>query len=201
MVRSIDDVKSESQAKAVLDEVKPDYVVWSAGAAGKGAPERFEIVDRDVACYFICAAVATPSIIKFVLISFIGCRYQKAPWLDEAHWQQYLVSTRNPFERYYKAKIVADRELYKAGKKRKDFAAISLRPSRLTMEPVGKVSLGKIPRAEGLSSRASVAYLTALLLASDSKSCWLDMLDGDEDPEAAVNRCIAEGVDCVEGDY
>lgn len=95
---------------------------------------------------------------------------------------------------------MADQELYEAGKIRKDFAAISLRPGRLTMEPVGKVSLGKIDHAEGPSSRASVAYLTALLLDSDAKSCWLDMLDGDEDPEAAVSRCIAEGVDCVEGE-
>jgi len=31
LVRSIEDVKSEMQAKAIIDEVKPDYVVWSAG--------------------------------------------------------------------------------------------------------------------------------------------------------------------------
>lgn len=40
LVRSIEGVKSEAQAKTLIDEVKPDYVVWSAGAAGKGAPER-----------------------------------------------------------------------------------------------------------------------------------------------------------------
>lgn len=40
LVRSVEDIKSETQAKAVLDEVKPDYVVWSAGAGGKGLPER-----------------------------------------------------------------------------------------------------------------------------------------------------------------
>lgn len=40
LVRSIEDVKSESQAKSILDEVKPDYVVWSAGAGGRGGAER-----------------------------------------------------------------------------------------------------------------------------------------------------------------
>lgn len=40
LVRSLEDVKSEAQAKSLIDEVKPDYVVWSAGAGGKGAPER-----------------------------------------------------------------------------------------------------------------------------------------------------------------
>lgn len=43
LVRSIEDVKNEVQAKTLIDEVKPDYVVWSAGAAGKGAPERVGI--------------------------------------------------------------------------------------------------------------------------------------------------------------
>lgn len=40
LVRSLDDIKTQDQAKSVIDEVKPDYVVWSAGAGGKGGPER-----------------------------------------------------------------------------------------------------------------------------------------------------------------
>lgn len=43
LVRSIEDTKNEAQAKSLIDEVKPDYVVWSAGAGGKGAPERVYI--------------------------------------------------------------------------------------------------------------------------------------------------------------
>lgn len=31
LVRSLEDVKSDADAQKVLDEVKPDYVVWSAG--------------------------------------------------------------------------------------------------------------------------------------------------------------------------
>ena len=31
LVRSLEDVKSESQAQSLIDEVKPNYVVWSAG--------------------------------------------------------------------------------------------------------------------------------------------------------------------------
>lgn len=42
LVRSIEEVKSESQAKTILDEVKPDYVVWSAGAGGRGGAERVQ---------------------------------------------------------------------------------------------------------------------------------------------------------------
>lgn len=40
LVHSLEEVTSEAQAKSIIDEVKPDYVVWSAGAAGKGGPER-----------------------------------------------------------------------------------------------------------------------------------------------------------------
>src|SRR4051812_32022780 len=31
LVRSLEDIKTEADAKVLLDEVKPDYVVWSAG--------------------------------------------------------------------------------------------------------------------------------------------------------------------------
>ncbi|KAI0142999.1 NAD(P)-binding protein [Xylariaceae sp. FL1272] len=200
LVRSIDDITSETHAKAVIDEVQPDYVVWCAGAGGKGSPDRFEIMDRDAACYYIRAALGTPTITKFVLISFIGCRIQKASWVTEANWQQYLASTRGPFHRYYEAKLVADRELYEAGKKRDDFATISVRLGRLTMEPAGKVALGKIPIPEGLSSRDSLAAVIASMLEKDVNSCWLDMLDGQEDLELALNKFVEEAVDCVEGE-
>ncbi len=33
LVRSLEDLKSDDDAQKVLDEVKPDYVVWSAGIA------------------------------------------------------------------------------------------------------------------------------------------------------------------------
>lgn len=31
LIESLDDVKSDQEAQNVLDQVKPDYVVWSAG--------------------------------------------------------------------------------------------------------------------------------------------------------------------------
>jgi nucleoside-diphosphate-sugar epimerase len=38
LVRSLEDVNSEAQAKSILDEVKPNYVVWSAGKETNGQP-------------------------------------------------------------------------------------------------------------------------------------------------------------------
>jgi dTDP-4-dehydrorhamnose reductase len=38
LVRSVEEVKSEEQAKSLIDEVKPDYVVWSAGMTATTQP-------------------------------------------------------------------------------------------------------------------------------------------------------------------
>lgn len=97
--------------------------------------------------------------------------------------------------------VAADQVLYEQSKTRADFAGICLRPALLTTESAGKVTLGRTKVTNGTSSRASVANLTALLLENpNAKTAWLDMLDGDEDPEAAVKRCVDEGVDCIEGE-
>ncbi|KAI0011901.1 NAD(P)-binding protein [Xylariaceae sp. FL0662B] len=201
LVRSLEDITSEPQAKSLIDEVKPDYVVWSAGAGGKGAPERTDKIDRDAAIHFIRASVATPSITKFLMISFLGSRLARPSWWSETVWQEDRERTRKSLQRYYEAKVAADQVLLQEGRKRNDFAGICLRPGYLSNEPAGKVSLGKTSTPHGTASRASVAQLAALLLdAPNVKNCWLDMLDGDEDPEAAVKRCIEEGVDCAEGE-
>lgn len=160
-------------------------------------------VDRDAATYFIRASAATPSITKFVMISFLGSRRADAPWWTADMKRQQQQMKESPLARYYEAKVAADQVLYEAGKKRGDgFAAICLRPGTLGETPVGKVSLGKTDKYGGVkASRASVAHLTALLLENkEVKSCWLDMLDGEEDPAAAVGRCVKEGVDCAVGE-
>lgn len=135
------------------------------------------------------------------MISFLGSRLTKPAWWTEEDWQEDVDTVRKSLQSYYEAKVAADEVLYEESKKRKDFAGIGLRPGFLNTEPAGKVILGKTPTPKGGASRASVANLTALLLdAPGVKSSWIDMLDGDEDPEAAVKRCVAEGVDAAEGE-
>ncbi|KAH8655194.1 NAD dependent epimerase/dehydratase [Xylariales sp. PMI_506] len=200
LVRSLEDVKSEAQAKSFIDEVKPNYVVWSAGAGGKGAPERTFAIDRDAATYFIRASAATPTITKFLMVSFIGSRLKRPSWWDDANWEE-IVKGQQQLQRYYEAKIAADEVLYTESKKRPDFVGINLRPGLLTDEPAGNVKLGRLTKARGTSSRASVAHVAAVLLDQPNiKNCWLDMLDGDEKPEEAVERCVRDGVDDAEGE-
>ncbi|KAK5256672.1 hypothetical protein LTR40_010103, partial [Exophiala xenobiotica] len=83
LVDSLDDVKEASQAQQVLDKVKPDYVVWSAGAGGKGGPSRTKAVDEIAAKAYISASLATPSVTKFMMVSYIASRKGYPPWWSE----------------------------------------------------------------------------------------------------------------------
>ena len=77
--------------------------------------------------------------------------------------------------------------------------SIILRPGSLTDdEGSSKISLGKT-RARGKVRRANVAKVAAELLETQANG-WLDLLEGDEEIEAAVQRVEKEGVDCVEGE-
>lgn len=204
LVRSLDDVKSEDQAKAIINEANADYIVWSAGAAGKGGPTRTYAIDRDAAVHFINAAASTPSVTKFIMVSFTTSRRKSASWWSKEDWEAILPLTQHdtaPLKHYYEAKVVADEALYRAGKKRgKGFEAIDLRPGELTEEEGGGVALGKTA-TRGKVSRKSVARVTDALLAKEGVgSRWLDLLDGDEDVEAAVERVVKEDVDVVVGE-
>src|SRR5690606_31375254 len=97
---------------------------------------------------------------------------------------------------YYRAKLAADEVLYSVSKQKGDaFVGINLRPGTLTFEPAGRVELGKTVNSRGNVSRATVARVADLLLASEGiKNTWLDLLDGDEDAEAAVERVVRDGV-------
>ncbi|OLN87253.1 UPF0659 protein-like protein 1 [Colletotrichum chlorophyti] len=200
LVRSIEDVTDQSKAQAILDEVKPDTIVWSAGAGGKGNPERTFLIDRDAAIHFIKAAVATPSIKKFILVSYLSSRKVKPTWWSDDAWQDALEGNKK-LSNYFKAKVAADELLWQESKKRQDFAGISLRPGLLTEEPAGKVEFGKTKGVKGTSSRQSVAEIAALLAENDHvTTSWVDHLDGEEDPKAAVERVAKEKIDVAEGE-
>ncbi|KAF5000597.1 hypothetical protein FGRMN_1629 [Fusarium graminum] len=204
LVRSIEDVTSQDKALGIINEVKPDYVAWSAGAGGKGGAERTFKVDRDAAVHFINAAASVPSITKFLLVSYTGSRRSGALWWPAGEWEEYHEKVNNGvLANYYKAKIDADEALYKVSKKSSTLAGIDLRPGTLTDEPATKVEFGKTKHITSGSrvSREAVAEVAShLLAAGDVKTGWYDLLDGDEDIPAAVDRVVREDVDAAEGE-
>ncbi|CAF3519749.1 hypothetical protein SNK03_009652 [Fusarium graminearum] len=204
LVRSIEDIDSRDKALGVLSEVQPDYIAWSAGAGGKGGAERTFKVDRDAAVHLIEAAASVPSITKFLLISYLGSRRAGAPWWPAGEWDDFHEKVNNgALANYYKAKIEADDVLYKVSKKSPSLVGINLRPGTLNDKPATKVELGKtkhISSPDGIS-REAVAEVASHLLAADGvKNGWYDLLDGDEDIPAAVDRVVKEGVDAAQGE-
>lgn len=205
LVRSLEEIKSEDQAKAIIKEANADYVVWSAGAGGKGGSSRTYAIDRDAAIHFIDAIASTPSVKKFVLVSFVTSRREKTSWWSEEAWKKAIDGLAPPeagMHHYYTAKLAADEALYRLSRKRQDgFEAIDLRPGTLTEEEGGGVALGQTDTS-GKVSRKSVARVTDALLAREGGvgSRWLDLLDGDEEVDAAVERVVKDNVDVVEGE-
>ena len=202
LISSVEEVKTKAQAQEIITSASPSYVVWSAGAGGQGGPERTDAVDRAACINFIEAAVATNSVKKFLLVSYLGSRRKRAPWWSDEDWQQTQEVNDGVLKNYYPAKLAADEALVSISKQRSsDFAAICLRPGTLSdSEEEGKISLGKTA-ARGKVARIDVARVAAELLdAPNVKSSWLDLLQGGEDSISAVNRALSEGVDAIEGE-
>ena len=139
---------------------------------------------------------------KFIVISYVGSRRQKAPWWSEEEWAATQEVNNGVLKNYYPAKLAADECLSALSRERGEgFVGISLRPGTLTDEEgEGGVGLGKVG-ARGGVRRGDVARVVVGLLEREGVgSCWLDLLEGGESVEGAVGRCVREGVDCVEGE-
>ncbi|KAG5932195.1 hypothetical protein E4U53_001442, partial [Claviceps sorghi] len=159
-------------------------------------------IDRDAAISFVRAAAATPSITRFLLVSYSGSRRSGAAWWPAGEWDAYNRDVNHGvLATYYQAKIAADEALYQASARSPALVGISLRPGMLTDGPARGVELGKTAHVRGDTSRATVAAAADALLAAEGvSSAWVDLLDGQEDLGAAVARVIRDGVDAAEGE-
>ncbi|OJD40366.1 nad dependent epimerase dehydratase family protein [Diplodia corticola] len=201
LVSSVEDVKSEQDARKILDEVKPSWVIWSAGAGGKGGADRTYAVDRDAAKAFIKASTASASVSAFLMVSYLASRRTKPTWWSDAEWASATKLNTEILPDYANAKIAADEYLAAMTKRRGgDFRGICLRPGTLTDERAGGVELGKTGGSGGKVSREAVAQAAVEVLGSGYKGGWLDLLDGKEDVSKAAERVTKEGVDVFEGE-
>jgi hypothetical protein len=208
LVSSVADVKSEADAKKILDQVKPDWVVWSAGAGGKGGAEMTYAVDRDAAIAFTKASIHTTSVKKFLTVSYLSSRRGRPSWWSEKDWETAQKTNNEVLPTYYKAKLAADEvltvlatERYKEEAQRnvplnERFCGISLRPGTLTDEKAGGVLVGKIG-VGGKTSRATTAHAVVAALETSVKG-WVDIIDGEEDVSEAMKRLVEEGTDAAD---
>ncbi|KAF8539327.1 NADH(P)-binding-domain-containing protein [Trichophaea hybrida] len=193
VLSSIEEATATS-AEALMEGC--DWVVWSAGAGGKGGKERTKAVDEDAAKKFIAAAIRSPDVKKFLMVSASCARRAPASWYDEEDVKAYN-AVYSTITAYCEAKIAADEFLYAESRKTKkpDWEDICLRPGTLKDEPgTGKVNLGRA-KATGGISREDVARVAVVLLEhGGAAGLWLDLVRGEEEIEAAVERCVTERV-------
>ena len=162
-------------------------------------------MDRDAAINFITASARTPSITKFLMVSYCSSRRNRAPWWNDDDWAAAQEVNFKVLPHYAAAKIDADECLVSLSTHRRlsmgePFQDICLRPGTLTDDPAtGKVSLGRT-RARGKVSRADVAEVAARLLEKEGVRGYFDLLGGEEDINTAIDRCVREGIDCVDGE-
>ncbi|KAL6251554.1 hypothetical protein RBB50_001763 [Rhinocladiella similis] len=205
LVDSLDDVKEASQAQHVLDKVKPDYVVWSAGAGGKGGPSRTKAIDEVAAKAYISASLGTPSVTKFLMVSYIASRKGYPPWWSEEDKKAADHVNNDVLHNYYLAKVEADEHLEALAKKRLDsgdkaFQAINLRPGTLSDSPgTGKVKMGQTS-SRGSVPREDVAAVAAALLSRDDTRGWFDLLEGNDPINEAIDGLVNSGHNGLEGE-
>ncbi|KAH8663365.1 hypothetical protein BGZ60DRAFT_411142 [Tricladium varicosporioides] len=207
LVESLDDVKSVEQARGVLERVRPDWILWSAGAGGKGGPTRTNQIDRYACQHFIRASIQSPTITKFLLVSALSVRRSPAPWWSPEDSRLVFEIKRGNMEVYLDAKLASDECLtVLAAEKRKEGGNIQdiiLRPGTLSdVEETGKVVFGKTG-AQGVVSRGNVAEVAVRLLeGGEDVRGWFDVMNGEGEVETreAIQKVLSEKIDCVDGE-
>ncbi len=168
LVLSVEDAGTDELTRALAGA---DAVVWSAGAGGKGGPQRTDAVDRAAAIRSMEAAAAA-GVRRYVMVSFIGA-YGEVP-------------ADHPIRAYAIAKIAADRHLQSTGL---DWTILG--PGRLTLDaPTGAITVGRVDSDAGApTSRANVARVIAAVLAEPASiGRVIPFRDGD----TPIARAVAD---------
>ncbi|WP_167145369.1 SDR family oxidoreductase [Actinomyces sp. ZJ308] len=169
LVLSIEDADVAELTRAFTGA---DAIVWSAGAGGKGGPQRTDAVDRAAAIRSMEAAAAA-GVKRYVMVSFITAYGE--------------VADDHPLRAYAIAKIAADRHLQTTGL---DWTILG--PGLLTLEePTGAITVARLAPGSasdsGRTSRANVARTIAAVLAEPASiGKVIPFYDGDTPIAQAV---------------
>ncbi|KAF2131254.1 hypothetical protein P153DRAFT_364864 [Dothidotthia symphoricarpi CBS 119687] len=199
MVYDLEKVRGAAEAQSVLEQAKPNFVIFAAGSMSNPFG-----VDRDAAKSFMRASADTPTVTKFLFISFPAARRNRAPWWSDSEYRQY-VSERSSYPDIQQAKLDADEYLVALANKRAKgggapFQAISLRPTWLTnARGTGKVQLGHAG-AQGQVTRKDTADVAVGLLARDDTRGWFDLFEGSVGIEEAIDGVVRDGVNSIQGE-
>lgn len=142
------------------------------------------------------------------MVSYLGSRRKQPSWMPDDEWAGVVKVNTEVLPTYAQAKQEADEYMTALAVQRKresglarPFQAINLRPGLLTDQPATrKVELGITPKGRGSVTREDVAIVADLLLARADTEGWIDLVNGGEGVEEAVERVAREKVDAVVGE-
>ncbi|CCF51442.1 related to UPF0659 protein C216.03 [Ustilago hordei] len=197
---------SVSDIASLFTKYSPNIILFSAGAGGKGGPERTKTVDEHGAIK-VFDAIEQSGIAKsdnfrrFLLVSAVDVRDKTKPppsWYRKEDFER-SEKTRNAIGAYMDAKYAADKNL--SG--RSSFPWFVLRPGGLLDEPgKGKVALGvhqslvhSIPREDVAATLLEVAQLPK----GQADGLMLDLLAGDKNISTSVKEAVERGRTDFEG--
>jgi hypothetical protein len=154
------------------------------------------------------ASFASPGISKFLMVSYLGSRRKQPSWMPDDQWAGIVKMNTEVLPTYAQAKQEADEYMTALAAQRKresgptrPFQAINLRPGLLTDQPATrKVELGITPKGRGSVTREDVAIVADMLLGRADTEGWIDLINGEERVEEAVERVAREKVDAVVGE-
>lgn len=181
---------SVSDIAALVTSVSPRAVIFSAGAGGKGAPERTRAVDLEGLKKVAQALESTPCK-RLLVVSAVDVRDRSAGY--PAHYDENSRKASDEvwdrIGRYMQAKYEADVFLRQSG-----LQFTILRPGRLTHEPAAGCEIGLTQM--GSTSRALVAeVLLACALEDGTIGLTLDVLDGKKSVKEEVDKCVRLRID------
>ncbi|GFZ46665.1 hypothetical protein JCM24511_03885 [Saitozyma sp. JCM 24511] len=167
---------------SLLTSERPDAVVWSAGAGGKGDKSRTRTVDYEGAVK-VFDALEAANVRRLLYVGAIDVRDKTQP--PPQHYTP---------ESDMQAKYDAEVELHT----RKTLQFTVLRPGGLTLEPARGVELG-ITQV-GKTSRELVAQvLLAAAKTKGTEGLTIDVMDGEGTVEGQLKKVVEGKVDAWTG--
>lgn len=203
IVQSIEEA-SISDLVVTLRDIKPDVVVWSAGAGSDDDDNgtRVAAIDRDGAIK-VMDACAEAGVRRFINVSAMDVRDHSKPapdWYDEGTKER-AAKVLNAIRPFMEAKFAADKDLVTENERRKLQYTI-VRAAGLGSSPgVGTVSAGKVQLAK-VVKREDLAHVIVQCMGEPGTiGLVFDIAAGDISIREEISRVAGERIDVFDGFY
>jgi nucleoside-diphosphate-sugar epimerase len=200
ILQSIEE-SSVEELQGTIAQTKPDVVVWSAGAGGKGGPQRTDAVDRQGAIKVFDALRPGD---RFIMVSAVDVRDREnkpqPEWYDGGDVQRSEMMWGS-IGHYMRAKYAADRDL-RVNNEKRGLKYTIVRPGGLNDEPgKGMVAAGKVHIEKMISRDDVAATILACIQNEGTIGLAFDVVGGETSIEEAVRSVAEKKEDCFEGYY